>query len=89
VGAHLLAQARLNRGGVLYWRTKIHGLDVEVDYVTVRGGEITAIEVKGGATIGSLKGLAAFREAFGPQARTQLVGTGGVSLDEFLCTSDE
>ncbi len=89
VGAHLLAQARRSRGTVYYWRTKIHGLDVEVDYVTVRAGEVTALEVKSGAAIGSLEGLAAFRAAFGSKVRTHIVGSGGVSLDQFLCTADD
>ncbi len=89
VGAHLLAQARRNRENVFYWRTKIHGIDVEVDYVTVRGGEVTALEVKSGAAIGSLEGLASFRTAFGPQVRTHLIGTGGMSLNEFLCMPDK
>jgi len=84
VGAHLLAQARRERGAVYYWRTKVRGSDVEVDYVTVRGAQVTAIEVKSGATIGSLEGLAAFRSAFGSSVATQLVGTGGVPIDEFL-----
>ena len=84
VGAHLLAQARRERGAVYYWRTKVRGLDVEVDYVTVRGAQVVAIEVKSGATIGSLDGLGAFRSAFGASATTQLVGTGGVPVEEFL-----
>jgi predicted AAA+ superfamily ATPase len=84
VGAHLLAQARRERGTVYYWRTKARAFDVEVDYVTVRGAQVTAIEVKSGATVGSLAGLGAFRSAFGPLVTTQLVGTGGISIDEFL-----
>lgn len=88
VGAHLLGRARRNRGGVFYWRTKVHGFSIEVDYVAVRGGEVTAVEVKSGNTVGSLEGLAAFRTAFGPQVRTQLVGTGGMPLTEFLSQED-
>jgi hypothetical protein len=45
---------------------------------------VTAIEVKSGATVGSLEGLAAFRRTFGPSAGTALVGTGGVPIGEFL-----
>jgi hypothetical protein len=84
VGAHLLGRARRHHGAVYYWRTKIRGFDVEVDYVTVDGPEVTAIEVKSGAIVGSLEGLAAFRQAFGPSVKTLLVGTGGIPLDEFL-----
>jgi uncharacterized protein len=84
VGAHLLAQARRERGFVYYWRTKVRGFDAEVDYVTVRGPHVTGIEVKTGTTIGSLEGLGAFRSAFGSSAATQLVGTGGIPVEEFL-----
>jgi hypothetical protein len=84
VGAHLLGQARRERGVVYYWRTKVGGVDREVDYVTVRGAQVTAIEVKSGAEIGSLEGLAAFRSAFGSSIKTQIVGTGGMPVSEFL-----
>ncbi len=84
VGAHLLARARHARTAVHYWRTKVRGVDVEVDYVTVRGREVTAIEVKSGASVGSLEGLATFRAQFGPRVRTVVVGTGGVPLADYL-----
>jgi len=84
VGAHLLGQARLGRGSLCYWRTKSRGHDVEVDYVRVDGATVTAIEVKSGATVGPLDGLAAFRQTFGSSVRTALVGTGGVSIEDFL-----
>jgi uncharacterized protein len=84
VGAHLLAQARRERGALYYWRTKVRGFDAEVDYVTVRGPHVTAIEVKSGASVGSLEGLAAFRSAFGSSITTQVVGTGGSPVVEFL-----
>ena len=71
-------------GRELTFEKMVRGLDVEVDYVTVRGAQVTAIEVKSGATIGSLEGLGAFRSAFGSSVATQLVGTGGVPIDEFL-----
>ena len=44
-------------------------------------GEVTAIEVKSGRR-GMNSGLPAFAEAFHP--RRSLVGTGGVSLEDFL-----
>jgi len=84
VGAHLLGQSRLGRGSLYYWRTKSRGRDVEVDYVSVDGANVTAIEVKSGATVGALEGLAAFRRTFGPSATTVLVGTGGVPIEDFL-----
>ena len=62
----------------------MRGFDAGVGYVTVRGAQVTAIEVRSGATTGSPDGLGAFRSAFGSSVTTQLVGTGGVSIDEFL-----
>ena len=84
VGAHLLAEARRSRLAVHYWRSRVRGVDVEVDYVTVHGQTVTAIEVKSGAPTGSLEGLAALRDQFGPRVRTVLVGTGGTALADFL-----
>lgn len=84
VGAHLVAQARRERGALYYWRTKVRGVDAEVDYVTVRRGLVTAIEVKTGSAAGSLAGLTAFRAAFGPNATAQVVGTGGIPIADFL-----
>ena len=62
----------------------MRGFDAGVGYVTVRGSQVTAIEVRTGARTGSLDGLAAFRSAFGSSATTQFVGTGGVPVEEFL-----
>jgi predicted AAA+ superfamily ATPase len=84
VGAALLAWARRERGAVYYWRTKVRGIDVEVDYVAVRGTQVTAIEVKSGGAVGSLEGLAAIRGAFGPLIATEVVGTGGTPLEAFF-----
>jgi len=89
VGAHLLAHARRARMDVYFWRTKVRGADVEVDYVTVRGREVTAIEVKSGVRVGSLAGLETFRAHFGPRVKTLVVGTGGVPLEEFLARGPE
>lgn len=79
VGAHLVALSRRERAALYYWRTR----DDEVDYVYARGRKATAVEVKSGARVGSLAGVAAFREAY-PEAEATLVGTGGTPLDEFL-----
>lgn len=84
VGAHLLARARTSRSGLHYWRGKRDGIDVEVDFVTVRDGRVTGIEVKSGDAVGSLAGLHAFRETFGDAVDTVVAGTGGVPLEEFL-----
>jgi uncharacterized protein len=84
VGAHLLARARTRRGDVFYWRERVAGTDLEVDYVTVHDGQITGIEVKSGQSTGSLAGLDAFRRAYDGQVHTLVVGTGGMKLEEFL-----
>lgn len=90
VGAHLLSKADDLGYEVYYWRESSGykaGKDKEVDFIIVRGGEITAIEVKSGRR-GMNSGLPAFVEAFHPK-RSFVVGTGGVSLDDFLSSDVE
>lgn len=85
VGAHLLSMADELGYDVYYWREPSRAKeekDREVDFVIVSGGEVTAIEVKSGRR-GMNSGLPAFAEAFHPR-RSFVVGTGGVSLDDFL-----
>lgn len=85
VGAHLLSMADEQDYKVYYWREPIRNKDEkdkEVDFVIVRDGEMTAIEVKSGRR-GMSSGLPAFVEAFHPK-RSFVVGTGGVSLEDFL-----
>lgn len=85
VGAHLLSMADEQDYKVYYWREPIRNKDEkdkEVDFVIVRDGEMTAIEVKSGRR-GMNSGLPAFVEAFHPK-RSFVVGTGGVSLEDFL-----
>lgn len=84
VGAHLLAHARLDRASIGYWRVKVNGRDAEVDFVVSGASGVKGIEVKSGSSVGSLEGLAAFRASFGDQVLTEVVGTGGTPLDEFL-----
>ena len=70
---------------VYYWRepSKVkEEKDKEVDFVIVSGSEVTAIEVKSGRR-GMNSGLPAFVNAFHPK-RSFVVGTDGVSLDDFL-----
>ena len=78
VGAHLVA-TRDPRAEILYWRDR----GKEVDFVTERGRQLTAIEVKSGRRRDGLPGMAAFEEAFGP-VRKRLVGGDGTPLDAFL-----
>ena len=86
MGAHLLSMAEELDYEVYYWREPGSrggaGGGSEVDFVLVRDGEVTAIEVKSGRR-GMNAGLPAFVEAFHPK-RSFVVGTGGVSLEDFL-----
>ena len=85
VGAHLLSMADELGYDVYYWRDPARNKDdkdKEVDFVVVHDGEVTAIEVKSGRRSMN-SGLPAFVEAFHPK-RSFVVGTGGVSLEDFL-----
>jgi len=85
VGAHLLSMADELDYKVYYWREPSRNKDEndkEVDFVIVNGSEVTAIEVKSGRR-GMNTGLPTFVEAFKPK-RSFVVGTGGVSLEDFL-----
>lgn len=85
VGAHLLSMADELDYKVYYWREPSKSRerkDKEVDFVVVRDGQVTAIEVKSGRR-GMNTGLPTFVEAFNPK-RSFIVGTGGVSLEDFL-----
>ena len=70
---------------VYYWREPSRSKDEsdkEVDFIIDNDGELTAIEVKSGHR-GTNSGLPAFVETFHPK-RAFIVGTGGVSLEDFL-----
>ncbi len=80
VGAHLIQHLPGTAFELLYWRHR----DQEVDFVVRSADAVVAIEVKSGRP-GRRTGLAAFRK-LRPRARTLLVGSGGVPLEEFfLC----
>ncbi len=83
VGARLLADTADSRADVCYWRQRVGGRDFEVDYVLRRHDVAVGIEVKSTGYQSDTKGLSAFRDSF-PEARTVIVGRGGVPLDEFL-----
>ena len=53
-----------------------------MDYVVERGRAVWALEVKSGRG-GRVSGLSEFRSAY-PAARTLVVGSDGIPLDEFL-----
>ncbi|MBI5231228.1 MAG: ATP-binding protein [Coriobacteriales bacterium] len=81
VGAHLLAQQRRWPGdAVFYWRDRSD----EVDFVLRSGSRLIAVEVKSGAHAGSKRGLEAFDRRFGGDVTPLVVGTGGLSMQEFL-----
>ena len=85
VGAHLLSMADELDYDVYYWREPSKNKDEndkEVDFIIVNGGEVTAIEVKSGRR-GMNAGLPDFVEAIKPK-RSFVVGTGGLSLEDFL-----
>jgi len=85
VGALLLSMADELDYDVYYWRESSRSKDEkdnEVDFIVIRDGEVTAIEVKSGRR-GMNSGLPAFVEAFHPK-RSYIVGTGGVKLEDFL-----
>ena len=85
VGAHLLSMADELDYKVYYWREPSRNKDEndkEVDFIIDNGGEVTAIEVKSGRR-GMNAGLPDFVEAFKPK-RSFVVGTGGVTLEDFL-----
>lgn len=83
VGAHLLNGAPDGEYQVFYWRD---GND-EVDYVLVRDTEVLGLEVKSGRrTAGN--GLSAFKKHF-PNAKSLVIGTGGLDLDLFFRTNPE
>ncbi len=78
VGAYLVSQSANHDFRVFYWRER----QDEVDYVLVRNGRVVAIEVKSGRR--SMNGgLVKFQQLYKPH-RAIIVGTGGLSFDEFL-----
>ena len=90
IGSHLLSMADELDYKVYYWREPSRSRDEkdnEVDFIVVRDGEITAIEVKSGRR-GMNSGLPAFSKTFAPK-RSFVVGTGGVSLEDFLSSEVE
>jgi predicted AAA+ superfamily ATPase len=78
VGAHLINTA--SEGfPIFYWSESPH----EVDFVLSRGRKILGIEVKNGAKYATPNRLEVFAKKF-KDAKTLIVGEGGVSLADFL-----
>ena len=78
IGAYLVSQSHAVDYRVFYWRDKAD----EVDFVLVRRNKIVAIEVKSGRRTTN-RGLALFSETYKPY-RAFVVGSGGLSFEEFL-----
>jgi len=61
-----------------YWRENNN----EVDFVLEKDRKLISIEVKSGKR-GANKGMSLFSQKFNPK-RTLLIGTNGISFEEFL-----
>lgn len=83
IGAHLIGSAEELDYQIFYWRES----SLEVDFILVNKGEVTAIEVKSGRR-GMNSGLPTFAKTFHPH-RSFVVGTGGVSIEDFLSSDLE
>ena len=78
IGAYLVSQAQIIGYKVFYWRDK----NDEVDYVLTYRNRKVAIEVKSGRRTTNT-GIKKFAEKYHPH-RTVVVGSGGLSIEEFL-----
>ncbi len=81
VGAYLVNESINSRFDVYYWRKG----NYEVDFVLQKGNKITAVEVKTGRRRERPDGLNLFGR-INKNARTMIVGSGGVDIGEFLLT---
>lgn len=79
VGAHLHNGGQGTRLELFYWRHRSR----EVDFVLRAGRKVAALEVKSATAPRALPGMDAFLRAY-PEARSLLIGSGGVPLEEFL-----
>ena len=79
VGAHLANAATAGECELYYWRER----GQEVDFVVKARSGLTAIEVKSGRAPQAHPGIAAFAAAFKVK-RTLLVGSDGISVEDFL-----
>jgi len=79
VGAHLVNAASAGDINLSWWRAGSH----EVDFIAVDGQRAISIEVNSGAQSGWHDGTAALRKAHRID-RSLVVGTGTLTLDEFL-----
>ena len=80
IGAHLLSAAEEEDYKVFYWRER----DDEVDYIIATDEGCVAFEVKSGRRKMN-NGMKEFTKAFKP-LHAYIIGTGGVSFEDFLKT---
>ncbi len=79
VGSHILNDTCSNQNITLtYWKKG----NYEVDFVIQRGEDVVGLEVKSGRPVKSI-GLSLFRKAY-PEAKTIIVGSGGIPLEDFF-----
>jgi hypothetical protein len=78
VGAHLINQSITEHYTVFYWRER----NEEVDFILQQNNKVLALEVKSGRR-GENRGLASFSKRYQPY-KVLLVGTHGISIEEFL-----
>jgi predicted AAA+ superfamily ATPase len=84
IGAILLNKVSENSNITLnYFREKIDGEELEVDFVLKYGQQILGIEVKSGAAEPNMKAIAVFKKKY-PQADVLLVGDSGMPWRKFL-----
>jgi len=87
VGAHLLNTLHPSEYRVSYFRERVRGRDLEVDFVITRGDTVVALEVTT-AESHSRAGIEAFKQQV-PSAHAITVGPGGIPLADFLSTHPE
>jgi len=78
VGTHLIGHSISENYRLYYWREG----DYEIDFVIEYGKKLLGLEVKSGISTAN-KGIGRFLNQYS-SAKTIFVGTGGISIEEFL-----
>ncbi|MCL2435412.1 MAG: ATP-binding protein, partial [Lentimicrobiaceae bacterium] len=78
IGTHLIGKSISENYKLFYWREG----DCEIDFVIEYGEKLLGLEVKSGISTAN-KGIGKFLNQY-PSAKTIFVGTGGISMEEFL-----
>ena len=82
VGGHLLNTLHPTQYEVFYFRDRCSGQDLEVDFIIRSGNKLWGLEVTT-SELHTRAGLEHFKQRF-PEAKTIVVGPGGVSIEEFF-----